>query len=535
MQRTPFPLPVCPPPHRPGSETAQQRAFSAKLYRDFWRFSVDDASRLLEQKEPEYWERKGEQLALELFHAAAERVPAYQDFLKKNQVKHTLVKTIRDFKKIPWINKKNYLSKYTLPELCWNGVLPNNHMTSVSSGSSGIPSYWPRSSLLEMETTYVQETYLKIIFEIHKYRTLYVNAFAMGMYIAGPIILSTALRVAQKGYPMTVITPGLEMDTSLQAIRDLADNYDQIILAGYPPFLKDIIDEGIDQGFDWSKYRVRFLLAGEGFDESWREYVAEQVAQDELTTDFINIYGTADASIVGHETPASITIRRLAAKNKAIFSRLFPEEKNHRLPTFVQYYPTLEYFEETDNELLFTSTAGIPLIRYNIHDFGGLVSFKRALEVAGLDEEELKKELHKYNPNSPLWRLPFVYLYGKSDLTVTLYGLNVYPENIKTALEDHKIRDSITGRFTMSTEYRPKTNNQYLLINVELQKHESSNRELARDVTDVITKTLRRVNAEYNKLYTSVGAGRSEPVVKLYKHKDPKYFTRGIKHRWSDS
>ena len=115
MQRTPFPLPVCPPPHRPGSEAEQQRAFSAKLYRDFWNFSVDEASQLLEQKDPDYWERKGEQLALELFHAAAERVPAYQDFLKKNQVKHTLVKTIRDFKKIPWINKKNYLSKYILP------------------------------------------------------------------------------------------------------------------------------------------------------------------------------------------------------------------------------------------------------------------------------------------------------------------------------------------------------------------------------------------------------------------------------------
>jgi len=92
MQRTPFPLPVCPPPHRPGSEAspvragqaAQQRAFSAKLYRDFWNFSVDEASNLLEQKEPEYWERKGEQLALALFHAAAERVPSHKLFFFGN-------------------------------------------------------------------------------------------------------------------------------------------------------------------------------------------------------------------------------------------------------------------------------------------------------------------------------------------------------------------------------------------------------------------------------------------------------------------
>lgn len=81
MLRTPFPLPVSPPPYKQGSEAVRQKNFSAKLYKDFWNFSVDKASRLLEQKEPEYWERKGEQLALELFHAAAERVPAYKDFL----------------------------------------------------------------------------------------------------------------------------------------------------------------------------------------------------------------------------------------------------------------------------------------------------------------------------------------------------------------------------------------------------------------------------------------------------------------------
>jgi len=73
MLRTPFPLPVCPPPYSQGSKAAQQCDFNAKLYKDFWKFSVDEASKLLEQKDPDYWERKGEQLALELFHAAAER------------------------------------------------------------------------------------------------------------------------------------------------------------------------------------------------------------------------------------------------------------------------------------------------------------------------------------------------------------------------------------------------------------------------------------------------------------------------------
>lgn len=531
LLRTPFPLPVYPPP---GTDHKQMNIFTQSLFKDFWHFSPDQASRLLEQKEPSFWQSQGERLALALFHQAAERVPAYKDFLQKNRINHTKIKTIREFREVPWINKKNYLHKYPLSELSWDGVLTNNHIISTSSGSSGIPFYWPRASLLEMETTYVQEVYLKSIFDIDRYKTLYVNAFAMGLYIAGPIILNTAFRVAQKGYPLTIITPGLEMHDTLQTIQDLADNFDQIVLAGYPPFLKDIIDEGIDHNIDWTKYRIRFLLAGEGFNESWREYVAEKVSEKNLAASFINIYGTADASIVGHETPTSVAARRLAAADKNIFSRLFPEENYGRLPTLVQYYPTLKYFEETDNELLFTSSAGIPLIRYNIHDFGGVKSFPDVLQALNMSFEQFSEHLQQYDKNLHLWQLPFVYLYGKSDFTVTLYGLNIYPENIKMSLEDREIRDKVTGRFTMSTEYHPKTKNQYLLVNVELQHNKSPNIELTKDITNIISQTLRRVNSEYNKLFSSIGAGRSEPVVKLFKYGDPTHFKKGIKHTWSE-
>ena len=38
-----------------------------------------------------------------------------------------------------------------------------------------------------------------------------------------------------------------------------------------------------------------------------------------------------------------------------------------------------------------------------------------------------------------------VYLFGRSDFTVSFYGANVYPENVKTGIEDGRVRDSVPG------------------------------------------------------------------------------------------
>jgi len=532
MDTLPFPLPIAPPRAHDQKHREDTRAFSHKLFADFYRFPIQRARALLETKPADFWIRKGEERALALFHAAAERVPAYKVFLKTHKLSSRSIRTVADFRHVPWVDKDNYLRKYSLSELSWDGQLHHSQITSVSSGSSGAPFYWPRGSLLEVETAYVQEMYLVSIFEVDRLPTLYVDAFAMGMYIAGPVILNSALRVAQKGHPMTVVTPGLEIEDVLRVISGLAKYHRQIVLAGYPPFIKDILDAAEERGLDWKRVHVRFLLAGEGFSESWREYVAELVGQKKLAVDFINIYGTADASIVGHETPTSIVIRRLAGSSPMTFSSLFPGEQAGRLPTLVQYYPTLKYFESLDGELLFSATAGIPLVRYNIHDRGGVFSWDDALTRADVGgNTKLAQLLAVARYTRKPWRLPFVYVFGKSDFTVTLYGLNVYPENVKTALEDPSVRRLVTGRFTMSTEYRRQSPDQYLLVNVELAERVRPTSFLKRHISSVLVKTLRRVNAEYGKLYTSIG-GRARPSVRLFKKGSSRQFVRGIKQGW---
>ncbi len=532
MLRAPFPLPVCPPPLKQGSAAFQQKTFSAKLYQDFWRFSVDKASQLLEQKEPEYWERKGEQLALELFHAAAERVPAYKDFLQKNGIKPSLVKTIKDFKKIPPVDKKNYLQKYPLEALHIDGKLSDAQMVSVSSGSSGEPFFWPRSGLLELETTYVQEMYLNKFFHIEKHLTLYLDCFAMGMYIAGPIILNSALRISQKGYPMIVITPGLSMDDILRVLPNIGNKFEQVIISGYPPYVKDIIEEGRQAGVPWNKMNLHLILAGEGFSEQWRDRVAELGCIPDIFNSIINLYGTADASIVAHETPESIIFRRFTDRDKRLRVKVFGDRYPNRLPTLVQYLPTQKYFEVIGNELHLTTTSGIPLIRYNIHDDGGIISYQDMSRVCQDRRLNTTETLQQETNGTPSWKLPFVYLYGRSDFTVVIYGANVYPENIKAALESNGLVNKVTGRFTMTTEYNQRQD-PYLLIHIELAHGEQNTKALEKKIQSIITDTLLHLNDEYRSSYNAKG-DMMRPTIQLHEKGDSQFFARTqSKQRWT--
>src|SRR3990167_446300 len=108
-----------------------------------------DAPRLLRdlKTRPEsHWIERGEVASLALFHAMAERVPAYKDFIKKNGVRAEAVKTMEDFRQLPKTNKENYLLSYPLEALCWDGAFREKQwMFSSTSGSTGEPYYFPRT------------------------------------------------------------------------------------------------------------------------------------------------------------------------------------------------------------------------------------------------------------------------------------------------------------------------------------------------------------------------------------------------------
>lgn len=500
-------------------------------YSNFFNWDVSAFSRLLNEKKAHFFEREGEKRALNLFKETSQNIPAYKSFLEKNKINPKKIKTINDFKLLPIINKKNYLRKYSLPSLYYKNQFNDLELISVSSGSTGKPFFWPRGSYLEFETTYLHELFLKNFFEIDKFSTLLIIGYSVGIYVAGVFTLNACLRLSQKGYPLTIISPGINKDEILRIIKELSPRYSQIILAGYPPFVKDIIVDGKNYGINWKKLKIKFIFGAEGFSENWRNYIFEKTGSKNILKDSMSTYGSADAAILGHETPLSILIRRLSTKNKGLNQALF---NDFRLPSLHQYYPFLKYFEKTEKgDLIFTARGGLPLLRYSIGDQGGIISFDQMIKTLnqyGYSFNWIKKELKKYNADHLLWKIPFVYLFGRSDLTATLYGVKIYPENIKTALEDKTLKNICSAKFVMSTKYN-KNQSQYLFIDIELLKNTKPSQNLSKKIKTAVIKSLKTTNLECNRLFEAINP-RAIIRIKLSSYGKSKCFLAGIKQKW---
>ncbi|TSC72181.1 MAG: hypothetical protein G01um101438_684 [Parcubacteria group bacterium Gr01-1014_38] len=74
-----FPLPVVPPKFTPLTAAAQNRKLAQKLYADFFAWPIERSRKILETTPPEVWEWEGEKRALQVFHAVAERLSAFED------------------------------------------------------------------------------------------------------------------------------------------------------------------------------------------------------------------------------------------------------------------------------------------------------------------------------------------------------------------------------------------------------------------------------------------------------------------------
>ncbi|APR86133.1 Coenzyme F 390 synthetase [Minicystis rosea] len=460
--------------------------------------------------------------ALALFHDVAATVPAYQAFLAEHGVDPEAIRAPEDLRRVPPVTKASYVLKYPLPDLCRHGRLEACDMIAVSSGSTGKPTFWPRFVTDELGVARRFEQAFHDAFRAHERRTLSVICFALGTWVGGMFTAACCRHLAAKGYPITVVTPGNNKEEILRIVGELGPRFDQVVLLGYPPFLKDVIDAGLERGVRWADLEVRIVTAGEVFSEAWRTLVAERIGARAPAYDFASLYGTADAGVLGVETPLSITIRRFLAERPDEARRIFGQD---RLPTLVQYDPFARHFEAEGDRLVFTGDNGAPLIRYDILDTGGVIphdDMMRSLADLGFD------------PRASLTHggaraLPFVFVFGRSDFTVSFYGANVYPENVTVGLEQPEISAFTSGKFVMTVE-RDADENERLAVVIELAPGQAPSEERRRAAASSIETHLVRLNSEYR---TYVPAERRAPLVTLLPAGDPSYFPVGVKHRYT--
>ncbi|MFH1246601.1 MAG: ThiF family adenylyltransferase [Candidatus Liptonbacteria bacterium] len=477
-----------------------------------------------------YWIKRGETRALALFHEMANRVPAYKSFLKQYGLSPSRIKKSSDFSKIPALNKNNYLRVHPMTALAWDGKFKERSWEiSMTSGSTGVPFYFPREEAQDMQYAGTAELYLRTNFDIHKKSTLYINAFPMGAWIGGVFTYEAITRVAARGnYALSIITPGIDKKEIINSVKRFGHEFDQIIIGCYGPFLKDAIDEGIAQGVGWKSYPLKFIFSAEGFSETFRDYIIEHAGLKNPYKDTLNHYGTVDQGTLAHETPVSIMIRRLALKTPALYKDIFPVE--HKLPTLAQYDPELFFFEEAGGNLLCTAASGLPLVRYDLKDHGGVIYFEDMRARFARHGLDLLKEAKKAGILDTVWRLPFVYVYERSDFSVSLYAFQVYPETIRKALQERQFSDHLTGKFTMLVT-NDKSQNQRFELHVELKINRKNSKILHKNIEKAVTKYLLAENSEYRKTHNE-HPSRVKPYIVLWPYGEPLYFKSGGKQKW---
>lgn len=352
----------------------------------------------------------------------------------------------------------------------------------------------------------------------------------MGVWIGG-LITNNAFEIAAKtwGYPISIINTGINIQQITSALKKISPKYERTILAGYPPFVKDVIDEAIHQGVDLKALNIGLIFAAEGFNELFRQYVAENVGMKHVYLGTMNIYGSAELGAMASETPFTILLRSLSLQHESLYTALFDQAT--RLPTVAQFNPLFVNFESVENELILTGDSAMPLVRYAIGDQGGIVTYNDALTKCSQNEIDVSTHIEVAQiKNQKISELPIVYLYERKDFVISFYGLQVYPEHIREALLLPKFNNFFTGKFFMQTKY-DEGQNQFLEIHIEQKLNAAVDVLLKNAVLDAIIFMLKKKNSEFNELYKYLG-GRAKPRLVFCPYQQNAFFQPGVKQKW---
>ena len=362
------------------------------------------------------------------FYRAVEHVPAYATFVAEHN---------SEDRGIPETDKERYIKAFPTELRCLEGRIPSTGtLIDESSGSTGTPFNWVRSNRERIETHIFVSYFATYCFGLRPWIT--INAFSMGAWATG---LNVGLAL-QRNSIVKNTGPDVSKILSTLAFFGTENRY---LMVGYPPFLKRLIDEAHRRDFPLADYRLNALVGGEGMTEGLRDYLLGAFQK------VFSGYGASDLEIgIAGETPLSVAIRRLARDDKKVRETLFGADS--RLPMLFQYNPLMHFVEINDKrEVVITITRPSvlsPRIRYNIHDEGGIGRFDEIaanLPAAGHDVGEMETQI-----DGQIIRLPFLWIYGRRDFTISIMGANIYPEDLEQAIYADPELARITRSFCQS-------------------------------------------------------------------------------------
>ncbi len=464
-----------------------------------------------------------EKQALENFRLASSNVPAYKDFLKKNKINPGDILNFEDFKKVPLTNKKNYLTAYPIKDLLIGGDFVGKSAVTSSSGSSGIPLFWPRYPIQDFGATKGFDSFLVNNFDIDKVSTLHLNCSGIGVWTAGDYIFLINKYLSYKYPHNSSVSPGIDIDNTINLIKSISPQFEQTIIYSYPPFAKDIVDRIPTQLL--KKINLRFVVYGEPYSEKWRNYMLEKIG-DSSFHHVTSVLGSSEGGLIGIETKFCTLIRVLSYADDSLCHAVFGEK---RVPSFVQYNPLSRFIEIIGNNIVLTSQGGLPLIRYDTHDYGNIITKEEVInlykEITGNDINSLAEK-----QGILISSMPYLYVFGRNDYTASIYGVLIYPEVIKDILTSIPFSKFFSGKFVMST-IEDSHASQYLSIILETKNNIDVEDVAIPSIEKTFADYLKIFSSEYSKLLSSSG-DRVFPKISVRNYGDNEYFSSRNKQKY---
>jgi phenylacetate-CoA ligase len=338
------------------------------------------------------------------FYNARRHVPAYQEFLARHGATNT-----RCFEDIPPMDKQNYIKQWPMAMSCQGGRLPlRGAVIDESSGSSGTATNWVRGATERAATRRLIQYSTRATLGDEGF--ILLNCFALGPWATG---MNVSMSLVDR---CTVKSIGPDAGKALATLRMFGPQY-KYVIAGYPPFLKSLIDTA---DFDWAPYDVSAVVGGEAMSEPLRAALNTRFR----TT--ISCFGASDLEInLAIETPFTVALRESIMTDERLGSDIYGSEG---VPMIFQYDP-LNTFVESDAErsLLFTINRlenVSPRIRYNLHDRGivrTVAELAPILRDHGMSAQQMGLRTG----------LPVMFHWGRQDSSVAFYGCKITPEDVQ--------------------------------------------------------------------------------------------------------
>lgn len=284
----------------------------------------------------------------------------------------------------------------------------------------------------------------------------------------------------------------------------------QTIIAGYPPFLKDLATYIKNQGYELAEFSAIGVVGGQAISEAMRDLLIKDGFNQIYSS-----YGASDLDInLGVETEYEMTVRKAIEKNPGLAREFYGANKG--LPMIFHSDPWNYHSEcleanednpEDENSLIFTATRNdrsSPRIRYGLGDKGRVYA-----------SSDVQALLAKYGIfQKPKTNLPLLFVWGRES-TVVFNGSNLAFTELERAITDLDENEQVLKKAFYT--YHDDLGGEKLEIWLELNDNVNMpNDEDREDYAQRLFAKLAKLNQDFRYQLESLDRGTELPAVRFF-------------------